>query len=320
MNHHSQIIEWGSAYLFSKGYNLEHPPAIFVETPWSSVIRFSTSSGDFYLKQTPADLFVETKVIKAIQKNMPDSPTPTILNENLALHCFLMNSCGDYSLRTKFNGLIQSNLLIQGLHSYINILRSFEKNIESLQAIGVPDWRLEHLPTLYLELLENKALLSEEGLSLDELDKLMELVPTIKSICVYLSSQGIKETLVNGDFNENNLILDEKTQHITIIDWGESVITHPFFTIAAHLRSIARRYQLALDGQFLEKIKQQCLACWSDLANRNELNIIYQQMLKLEPLFASLAIYRLQAATKNKSKEKQNWFISRFLRMLIQNG
>jgi thiamine kinase-like enzyme len=283
------------------------------------VIRFLTSTGCFYLKQTPADLFIEPAVIQAIQKNIQDSPTPTMLSKNHELNCFLMKSCGDHSLRTKFNGTIDTELLIKGLHSYINILRSFEQNQSTLQAIGVPDWRLNRLPQLYIELLEKKDVLQDEGLTDDELDKLMRLVPTIKSICEFLMMQKVKETLVNGDFNENNLIMNEETQQLSIIDWGESVISHPFFSIASHLRATARRYELELNGQLLENIKQNCLSCWSDVANINELEIIYQNILRLLPVFSSLGIYRLQVATNNTSKKMQRWFIAGSLRTLLKN-
>lgn len=313
----NKIIEWGSSCLISQGYKVD-ASEIVVETPWSTVIRFSTSKGCFYLKQTPANLFIESKIIEAIQKNIPDSPTPIIIFKNAELNCFLMKNCGDESLRTLFNGVIDEELLIKGLDSYFHILRSFEENRVVLEKIGVPDWRLNHIPQLYVELLEKKTFLIDEGLIHDEIDQLMRLVPTIKSICIFLSEQKVKETLVNGDFNENNLIINKKTQQISLVDWGESVITHPFLSIASHLQSLARRYQLELNGLLLEKIKQQCLSNWLDVAHINELEIIYQNILKLHPIFASLAIYRLQMATHNKSKERQNWFIAGSLKTLLK--
>lgn len=315
----TDIMAWGKHFLEFTGYSIKGDPHIFVKTPWSCVVRYATSAGDFYVKQTPPDLFIETDVIKTIQKNVPHSPTPRIIAINEKSHCFMMESCGDYSLRTKFNGIIDPVLLVQGLKSYISILRSFEHNCDTLLAIGVPDWRMGQIPRLYIELLDQKEMLLEEGLTSDEIEKLKKLVPTIQSISELLSQQNIKETLVNGDFNENNLIINESTQYISIIDWGESVITHPFFTIASHLRSLARRYKLELNAKLLENIKQECLSCWLDVASFNELENIYQQMLILQPIFSVLAIYRLQTATHNKSKQMQNWFMSGFLKTLLEN-
>lgn len=318
MDNQAKLIEWGSKYLLSKECSIEHPPEIVIETPWSIVVRFVTVNGNFYLKQTPADLFIETKVIQAIQKNMPQSGTPKIVSENPELHCFLMKSCGDYSLRTKFNGTLDADLLIEGITSYIKILRRFEKNLDGIIAIDVPDWRLNRIPHLYVELLHNKEMLLEEGLTHDEIEQLMSLVPNIELVCQSLEDTTIKETLVNGDFNENNVIINDKTQQLAIVDWGECIIAHPFFSIASHLQSLARRYKLDLHKGILETIRHQCLSCWLDVANLNELEIIYQKLLKLHPIFCALAIYRLQAATHNKSKAMQNWFIAGFLKRLLQ--
>lgn len=319
MHNQKSIIDWGSDYFTSIGCELIQSPVILVQTPWSIVVRFITTNGIFYLKQTPPDLFIETNVIKTIQKIMPQSLTPHILSENKELKCFLMESCGDNSLRTKFNGTIDDKSLTQGLTSYLQILRSFEDNIVVLKDIRIPDWRLHRIPDLYVELLAQHEILLEEGLTHDEMDELLRLVPKIRSLSDTLSEQKVKETLVNGDFNENNLIINIKTQQISIIDWGESVIAHPFFSIASHLQSCARRYQLKLNKGVLEKIKQHCLSHWLDVASIEQLNSTYQQLSKLHPIFCALALYRLQVATNNKSKTMQNWFIADFLKKLLKN-
>lgn len=277
----SHLYKWLSNILDTQESPVEFKSNIVVQTPWSLVIKVDLGQDCYYLKQTPPDLFIEPEIINVIQKYMPDSPTPIILFKNNELNSYVMKSCGDHSLRTKFNGSIDAELLFCGLKSYIKIQRSLEPHLDALEVIGVPDWRINHFPDLYVDLLEKKDVLLDEGLTLDELDKLMRLVPTIKSICESLSKYKIKNTLVCCDFNENNMIINEDTQQISIIDLSETVISHPFFSIAAHLRNNARRYQLELNGQLLASIKQQWLSCWSDLVNKNELDEIYQHILRL---------------------------------------
>ncbi|MFI4937982.1 MAG: phosphotransferase [Candidatus Berkiellales bacterium] len=315
----TQLLKWLSNALNTQGISAEYKSNVLVQTPWSVVIRIEIDQDCYYLKQTPADLFIEPEIINVIQKNMPDSHTPTILFKSHEFNCFVMNSCGDHSLRTKFNGSIDAELLIRGLNSYIKIQRSLEQDLDDFRAIGVPDWRINLIPDLFVDLLEKKDVLLDDGLTPNEIDQLMKLVPTIKSICEFLAAQKVKATLVNCDFNENNMIINEDTQQISIIDWGESVISHPFFSIASHLQATARRYQLELKGQLLGSLKQKWLSCWSDVANKNELNEIYQNVLRLHPIFSSLGIYRLQAATTNKSKEMQRWFIAGCLQTLLKN-
>jgi aminoglycoside phosphotransferase (APT) family kinase protein len=183
----------------------------------------------------------------------------------------------------------------------------------------VPDWRLGHLPDIYSSFISKKEILIEEGLSSDEIDRLITLVPVIKSICDSISKHEIKETLVNCDFNENNMIMDEAAGVISLIDWGESVITHPFLSLASHIRNTERRYPLASKEGAMESIKKKCLSCWSDFTGENELEEIYKKIERLLPIFTSLSLYRLQVSTNNKSKAMQRWFIKDFLRTLIRN-
>lgn len=319
MSDKRKVIEWGSSYLASQGCSIQQDPEVIIETPWSLVIHFVTDRGHYYLKQTPPGLFIEASVINAIQKNMADSHLPKIHSKNNDYHCFIMDGCGDHSLRTRFNGKINEDLLVKGLKEYIRIQRSFEENPGSLLAVGVPDWRLSNIPEIYSELLSKKDMLFEEGLSIDELSKLEDLTPQIESICKYVSSQSVKETLVNCDFNENNLIINENTDQISVIDWGESVVGHPFFSIASHLIASARRYGLELSDDLLQNIKQRYISCWSDVASDKDLDEIFSNVMKLLPIFSSFGIYRLQAATKNKSKEKQRWFISGSLKRLLED-
>lgn len=315
---YTKIIEWGLSYLVSQNYQITQLPEIIIETPWSKLVRFSASKDIFYLKQTPADLFIETDVIQVIQKNSLNAPVPKILFKNESLHCFLMHSCGDHSLRTQFKGTLDSQLLMGGLKTYIRIQRSLEQNLEALAAVGVPDWRVNRIPKLFEELLQNEAMLLEEGLTQAEIEKLVTLVPTVHSICEFLSGQKVKETLVNCDFNENNMIVDTSRKQISIVDWGESVISHPFFSIAAHLSATARRYQLDLNGRLLESIKQKSLDMWSDVITQHEIDEIYNAVLRLLPIFSAFGIYRLQVATQNRSKKQQRWFIAGVLRTLVQ--
>lgn len=53
-NLNKEIIEWGCSYLSFHGYTLKNNlPEKVQDTPWSSVIRFSTTDGYIYLKRTP---------------------------------------------------------------------------------------------------------------------------------------------------------------------------------------------------------------------------------------------------------------------------
>ncbi len=311
----ARLLKWLSDIL--RTIPLDYKSNIVVHTPWSVVIKAEMGQDCFYLKRTPSELFIEHQVIDLIQQVIPNAPIAKVLFVNHELHSFIMNSCGHYSLRTKFNGSLDGEWLIKGITSYIKIQRALEPNIDDFMAIGVPDWRIARIPDLYVELLENKEMLIEEGLTPHEIDQLMRLVPKIRAICESLSKYPIKETLVNCDFNENNMILNEDTGQISIIDWGEVVISHPLFSLASHLHNTTIRYKLESKRQLVESIKQRCLSSWLDVADKQTLDNIYHKIQMILSIFVALAIQRLQKATNNQSKEMQRWLINGILQKLL---
>lgn len=311
----AHLLKWLSKTLRTE--SLDYQASVVVHTPWSVVVKAETGQDCYYLKRTPPELFIEQQVIHLMQHLVPNAPIAKVLFVNHELNSFIMNSCGHYSLRTKFNGSLEEEWLIKGITTYIKMQRALEASIDDFMAIGVPDWRITRIPELYVELLENKDVLNEEELLPHEIDELMRLVPKIRTLCESLSKYPIKETLVNCDFNENNMILNEDTQQISIIDWGEVVISHPLFSLASHLYNTTVRYKLESKWQLVESIKQRCLSSWLDVADKQALDELYQDIQKIVPIFAALAIHRLQTATHNKSKEMQRWFIKGILQKLL---
>jgi hypothetical protein len=52
-----------------------------------------------------------------------------------------------------------------------------------------------------------------------------------------------------------------------INDWGDAVITHPFFSLAGFLDSAARNHGLGGGSPIYESIKSAYFAIWLDLEN-----------------------------------------------------
>lgn len=292
---------------------------VVVSTPWSTVMSIKVEGQVYYLKQTPLGLFIEPNILRYMDRHISRAPIPPVLGINNALCCFLMNACGDVSLRTQFDGVLNKPLLIQGLRSYIQLQRALETDVDELRKIAVPDWGTSRLPDLFPDLLKQEKFLMSEGLTRDEMNRLLQLIPKVKKLCQEIVQHAINDSLVNGDFNENNMILDHRTQQIALVDWGESVITHPFFSLAAFIRNKARRYHLAIDSDVMQAIKHASLFYWQDRECEQKLYRLYANVEKLLPIYTALSLMRLQEVTQQQSKAWQRWFISDALRELI-NG
>src|SRR5579883_1103242 len=167
MKKYDDLFKWAANVLIANGYVLVQSPEVVTETPWSTVIRFSTSNHDLYLKQTPPSLFLESKILQFLSTKLHAS-VPEVVASNEKLNCFLMKDAG-ISLRKYLKDEFQPELMDQAVKQFSAIQRSTEKFSETLFELGVPDWRLNKLPDVFNELLNQKEFLKKEGLTDQEL-------------------------------------------------------------------------------------------------------------------------------------------------------
>lgn len=134
--------------------------------------------------------------------------------------------------------------------------------VPELLEIPIPDWRLNKVPVVYEKLLQEKAtLLSEDGLTKTELQKLKMLTQPLSELCAQLDRFGIPETLHHGDFHDNNVLI--KGMHFTICDWADACVTHPFFALVSWLESAKRHHQLTSTHPAYQKWVEAYLRPWN---------------------------------------------------------
>ncbi len=237
------IIKWGSQTLVTLGYTLLNTlPEAILNPPWSYVARFETTEGYIYLKHTPTLLALEAPIIKILEEQFSAS-VPTIIAHNAELHCFLMKDAG-LSLRSMLKQKFDTVLLCKAITQFTALQLTIAEHVEVFLDIGVPDWRLDNLPGLYQALLSQKDLLKADGLSETEITEAEQLISQVTQLCQTLSTYGIKETLVQIDFNDNNTLIDPSSQKITLIDVGEIIIAHPFLSLLNCLQQVKKHYGL----------------------------------------------------------------------------
>lgn len=291
MNNQAHILEWGTDYLISKGYFIQEPHTIVVATPWSNVIRFSTSKGFIYLKQVPLAISTEPKIIEFLADRF-QANVPFVIATNNDLHCFLMKDAGQ-SLREYLKTDFQPNLLCQAIVQYASLQRSTEAHIESFFPLGVPDWRVDKLPFLYDQIINQIDLLKEDGLTDKELQILHDLKPKFSAQCELLSEYQIPETLSIYDINTNNVLIDPNTKKMVVIDLGEAVITHPFFSLNTYLYQATIHHSVNESDPIYYQIQEACLENWSGRMTKNQLLEAFLLAKKFWPVYSVFSMFRL---------------------------
>ena len=304
MNQWKETLKWAKQYLVSEQNTTILSVQKIVNTSYSMVHRIVTTMSTVYLKQTPKMLFLEPKTL-AFLHQMGCKSIPTLIAENDAFYCFLMTGCGDESLRYLFKSHMDIQSLKQGISNFTKIQRLLENQVTVLQSLKLPDWRLEHFPLLYSRLIEQEQLLMKDGLTKKEVDHLHQLYPTCITLCENLAAYDIPETLNHCDFYENNMLLDRKTGTINIIDWGETVITHPFFSLCGCLWNLTYFQRLQQTDPIYLQLQSHCIAAWRDIYDEVTLLQAFSIATQLSGIFAALGYERMYLATQDQTKTVQ---------------
>jgi len=287
----SKIIEWAQDSLLSHGCTINTPPENIQANPWSITKRFLTSNGYIYLKQTAPALSLEPFIIKILYDQF-HANVPVVIDINQELNCFLMKDSGN-SLIEFLKQDFRPDILCLAINLYTDIQYAAVKHADTFLELGVPDWRLDKFPSLYMQLINQKDLLIDDGMTINELNQLHELYPVVSATCGLLSSFNIPETLDHCDFHSNNILIDNVTIEMTIIDWGETVITHPFFSLICNLNSATRHFSLKETDDIYLELQDACFKNWLDYENMQNLRAAMLIAKKLWPIYAALGFHRL---------------------------
>lgn len=290
-----KAIQWACKVLKSIGYTLKaNSPENVQHTHWSYVVCFETTEGYIYLKQTPPLIAIEAKIIQTLHDKFHAS-VPTVIASNPKLNCFLMKDAGQ-SLRVILKQKFDEALLCRAIDQFTSLQITVSDRVDVLLDIGVPDWRLENFPDLYRNVLSEKNMLMADGLSEIEIRKLDTLIPKISTLCGKLSSYSINQTIVQPDCNDNNTLLDDTSKKITIIDLGEIVISHPFFSLLNFLHVIKKHHALENDNEAYIKIKNACLTPYMIFETKENIVDAFSIAQELWFIYGILAHHRLMLA------------------------
>lgn len=290
MSNHLNIIKWATNCLISNGYSLQSAPEIIQETPWSNVIQLFTSQGDFYLKQPAPLLAQEAKVIKLLATHF-HANVPQVIEVNDDLHCFLMQDAG-ISIRKYLKAQFQPNLLCESIKKFTAFQRSTENNIELFFTLDIPDWRLNQLVQLYRHIINQTEFLKADGITDQELQTLHDLIPHVTDGFEQLLQYKIPATIVQPDFNTNNILFNPDTHQFTFIDLGELAITHPFFSLHNFLYTATVHHGIQEKDATWDKLEKACIENWLDRGTMPELLTAFKLSKVLWHIYSACVNYR----------------------------
>lgn len=244
--------------------------------PWSTVLRVPTDQGNLFFKATAAETVYETALTQKLAEYYP-AHLPKLIATDTTQGWMLMRDAGE-ALR----GSIRPNKDIKPWTPVIKLLSEVQvgcvDHVAELLALGIPDWRIANLPKLYAKLLaDTDSILVDQpkGLTSEEFKRVQKLAPRFAEICDQLAGFGIPETVNHGDFHDGNVLI--KDGNITLFDWGDGCIAHPFISLRSFFVSIEIALELD-DYSFtpeMQGLLDVYLDPWTKFASKEKLQEAY---------------------------------------------
>ena len=256
------------------------PIEILHQRPWSTFARVSTTSGTVYFKAPAPGSLYEAALTQALACWRPDCTVPVIavdLDQG-----WLLTADAGITLRDigRSPGQVEHWLKVLPLCAELQI--EMAARVPELLTLGMPDRRLVMLPQLYAQLMEDTDNLRvglEPGLTAEEYQRLRDLRPHLAGLCEQLASAGLPETLTHEEVHDGNVLVNG--DRYIFIDWSDSSVAHPFFTMLVTIRAVAHRLELAEYGPEMMRLRDAYLEPWTTFATRPTLLAAFRQAYRL---------------------------------------
>ena len=284
--------------------------------PWATVLRVPTSEGLIWFKANAPIQRFEAALALELAKVAPQVNAELVaadVERGWLLTCDAGSRLREFASQAE---QIDHWLLI--LPRYAELQLSLAPRVERFLAIGVPDERLGGL-AVHLERVLNDVdtlfLGQPDGLTLDELARLRDVVPMVASMCSDLAAVGIPETIQHDDFHDGQVFV--RDGQYRFLDWGDSCISHPFQTMVVTLRVLAWQQGLAPGGRELLRLRDAYLEPFGGVAPPAELRLAFGLAHRTGTIARALAWHRYFSGDPDADRDET---VAYGLKMFLANG
>lgn len=262
--------------------------------PWSKVLRVPTDQGDFFLKALPENLRYEVAVVAGLADRFPGR-VPRLLAADPVRGWMLQFDEGAL-LRRELKRTSNTELWNSVLSTYASMQVSMAGEDELLRGWKVPDRRPETLVPKIRALIENRAALHldhPQGLQSGALARLEQALGPLTELCEGLSQGPVPSSLNHGDLHDGNVFV--RDGECVIFDWGDSSVSHPFFSLRTVHVSLESRPGWEENDRRFRALDEHYLTFWADYASPGELRRAMRQARIVAPMISALSWHRALA-------------------------
>lgn len=250
----------------------------------STVMRVPTSVGNVYFKASSGRAPREVSLTRYLVAHWPENVTELLAYD----------AANDWMLMLDYAPAVQAVTPAESFAAAAAALGRIQVEsvgrLTELQQLGCDALGLAGLREFLLHgLISSVASLMDGSARLEEMEKeLADVVPGLVGFCEQLEQYGIPDTLIHPDFRASNFFADTHSQRI--IDWQNSCIGHPFFSL---LELGRYDYDFALDAVGADPVLQAYLEPFREF--ESEERLLQAMRLAHRLHFAWRLWYRMRA-------------------------
>lgn len=185
---------------------------LVADRPWSTVWRGARDGETLWRKRCKSIWRFEPALTAALAERWPDRLPEVVERDG---DSFLMRDAGRVVDRLPH----AHDTWLEAIARYAELQRGETAYVDEHLANGVPDQRLAVLPAAYADLLARDEL-PWRG---DQRDRLRRFEPRLAELCAELEDVA---SIQHDDLHMHNVFEGPR-----ILDWGDSCVSHPFFSL-----------------------------------------------------------------------------------------
>jgi hypothetical protein len=218
--------------------------------PWATVMRVPVAGGFTWFKACAPVQAFEPRLTAELHARWPDRVTEVLAIDEARRWLLL----GDAGTPVKDLGN-PPEAWLEALSLYAELQRGETAYALDHIGRGVPDLRMTGLPAGYERLLAG-----ELPLATADARRLREYASRFTELCSELAGLGIQESVQHDDLHIANLFSDGA--NLRVVDWGDSSIAHPFFSVVVTFRFLEEFNHLAPDDPWFRRLRDAYLEPW----------------------------------------------------------
>ena len=257
--------EWANTQLRRAGRVLTEPFQLVRGRAWATMFRAGTDGGQVWLKVCSPGTAHEAGLYPILARHAPGSVLAPLAIE--AERGWLLLPHGGPSVREVAGASVDLGTWERLLGQYAQLQRALAGSVADMLAVGTPMLGPADLPAVRERLLADAGLVllgQESGLTDQQLRSLVAAAPAYASDCSELASLGIPLTVQHDDLHDNHVFAAASPGGpMTVYDWGDAVVGHPFGTLLVTLRVVADATGLAYGAPGLLRLRDAYLEAWT---------------------------------------------------------